>query len=44
MTLDEIDRKLLSVGFEYQAKWSRAREGYKLNKNTILCIDKNAGY
>ena len=44
MTLDEIDTKLLMSGFEYQAKWSRARDSYKLNQNTILCLDKNAGY
>lgn len=44
MTLDEMDTKLLRSAFEYQAKWSRARDSYKLNQNTILCLDKNAGY
>lgn len=44
MTLEEIDTKVLQAGFSYQAKWSREREGYNLNENTILCLDKNAGY
>jgi adenylate cyclase class IV len=44
MTLDEMDAVVLQAGFAYQAKWSRAREGYQLNENTVLCLDKNAGY
>jgi adenylate cyclase class IV len=44
MTLDDMDKKVLAAGFAYQAKWSRAREWYKLNNNTVLCLDKNAGY
>ena len=44
MTIDEIGALVLSAGFAYQAKWSREREGFKLNDNTILCLDKNAGY
>ncbi len=44
MTLEEMDAKVLQAGFSYQAKWSREREGHNLNENTILCLDKNAGY
>jgi adenylate cyclase class IV len=44
MTLEDIDAKVLEAGFVYQAKWSRKREGYSLNDNIILCLDKNAGY
>ncbi len=44
MSLEDMDAKVLSAGFSYQAKWSRARDEYKLNHNTALCIDKNAGY
>src|SRR3989338_1684081 len=43
MTLEELDKALLDAGLEYQAKWSREREEYKLNDINI-CIDKNAGY
>lgn len=43
MTLDELDKLLLEAGLEYQAKWSREREEYKLNDINI-CLDKNAGY
>jgi adenylate cyclase class IV len=42
MTLDQMDTLVLAAGFTYQAKWSRAREGYQLNENTVLCLDKNA--
>lgn len=42
MTLDVMDEKVLSAGFVYQAKWSRARDEYRLNETTALCIDKNA--
>jgi predicted adenylyl cyclase CyaB len=43
MTLDELDKLLLDAGLEYQAKWSREREEYKLD-DVNICIDKNAGY
>jgi len=43
ISLDELDQLLLSVGFEYQAKWSRDREEFVLDDVTI-CLDKNAGY
>lgn len=43
MTLDELDKLLLDAGLEYQAKWSREREEYKLG-DTSICLDKNAGY
>lgn len=43
MTLDELDKLLLDSGLEYQAKWSREREEYKLG-DTNVCLDKNAGY
>lgn len=42
MTIEEMDVLVLSAGFTYQAKWSRSREGYDLNSNTVLCLDKNA--
>ncbi len=44
MTLDAMDQKVLEAGFAYQAKWSRARDEYRLNTDTALCIDKNAWY
>lgn len=44
MTLEIMDEKVLTAGFEYQAKWSRARDEYRLNADTALCIDKNAWY
>jgi predicted adenylyl cyclase CyaB len=43
MTLEELDRLILDCGFEYQAKWSRAREEY-ICKNVTVCLDKNSGY
>src|SRR3989344_2725230 len=43
MTLEELDKALLDSGLEYQAKWSREREEYKIN-DVNICIDKNAGY
>lgn len=43
ITLDELDKLLLDSGLEYQAKWSREREEYKLDDMNI-CLDKNAGY
>ncbi len=43
ITLDELDRLLLDSGLEYQAKWSREREEYKLS-DTNICLDRNAGY
>jgi adenylate cyclase class IV len=44
MKLDAMDALVLQAGFSYQAKWSRERDGYSLNENTVLCLDKNAGY
>ena len=43
MTLNELDQLLLDARLQYQAKWSREREEYKLG-DTNICIDKNAGY
>jgi adenylate cyclase class IV len=43
MTLDALDKLLLDTGLEYQAKWSREREEYKLD-DTNICVDRNAGY
>jgi adenylate cyclase class IV len=43
ITLDELDNLLLEAGLEYQAKWSREREEYKLDDMNV-CVDKNAGY
>lgn len=43
ITLDELDKLLLDAELEYQAKWSREREEYKLDDINI-CLDKNAGY
>lgn len=43
MSLDKLDKILLNAGLQYQAKWSREREEYKLN-DVNVCLDKNAGY
>jgi len=43
MTLNELDQLLLDARLQYQAKWSREREEYKLG-DTNICLDKNAGY
>src|SRR3989338_6755695 len=43
MTLDELDKKIIESGYEYQAKWSREREEYDTG-DMHICIDKNAGY
>jgi adenylate cyclase class IV len=43
LSLGELDKRLLSAGYKYQAKWSRQREEYKVGGITI-CFDKNAGY
>lgn len=43
ITLEELDKLVLSAGYIYQAKWSREREEYSY-KNANVCIDKNAGY
>lgn len=43
MSLDELDKLVLSAGFKYQAKWSREREEY-LCKGVVVTLDKNAGY
>ena len=42
-SLEKLDKLLLKAGLEYQAKWSREREEYKMNDINI-CLDKNAGY
>ncbi len=44
MTIEEMDTFVLGAGFTYQAKWSREREGYQLDSDTVLCLDKNAWY
>lgn len=43
LSLDELDKLVLSAGFSYQAKWSREREEY-LCKGVNVTLDKNAGY
>ncbi len=43
LSLDELDRLLLSAGLTYQAKWSREREEFVAGA-THITIDKNAGY
>lgn len=43
LSLDELDARVVSAGFVYQAKWSRQREEY-LFKGANVCLDKNAGY
>lgn len=43
MSLDELDKVLISAGCSYQAKWSREREEYS-GKDVKVCIDRNAGY
>ncbi len=43
ISIEELDKLLLSAGFAYQAKWSRERTEYKY-KDANVCIDKNAGY
>jgi adenylate cyclase class IV len=43
LSLDELDKLILSAGFSYQAKWSREREEYA-TKGTNVTLDKNAGY
>jgi len=43
ISLDELDKLLLDAGLQYQAKWSREREEYKLGDMNV-CLDKNAGY
>jgi predicted adenylyl cyclase CyaB len=43
LSLEELDKLILSAGFSYQAKWSREREEY-ICKNVNVTLDKNAGY
>lgn len=43
MTLEELDKILLSCNFKYQAKWSRERQAFDY-KGLAVTIDKNAGY
>ena len=42
-TLEKLDAILVESGFPYQAKWSRAREEFRVRDATVT-IDKNAGY
>ena len=42
-TLEALDAEVLAAGYQYQAKWSRTREEYKVN-DIAVCLDKNAGY
>ena len=43
ISLEKLDRLVLSAGFEYEAKWSREREEY-ICEGTNVTLDKNAGY
>jgi adenylate cyclase class IV len=43
MSLEELDKLVLSAGYTYQAKWSREREEYKC-LGTNVTLDRNAGY
>ena len=43
LTFDELDKMVLTAGYRYQAKWSRAREEYQI-QDISVCLDKNAGY
>lgn len=43
LTLEELDKLVLSAGFTFQAKWSREREEYQVEGLNIT-LDKNAGY
>jgi adenylate cyclase class IV len=44
MSLEDMDQKVLEAGFHYQAKWSRDRDEYRLDADTAVCLDRNAGY
>ena len=43
ISLEALDKLILSAGFSYQAKWSREREEY-ICKDANVTLDKNAGY
>lgn len=43
VSLDELDQEVRDSGYTYQAKWSRAREEYRVN-GVDVCLDQNAGY
>ena len=43
LSLEALDKLVLSAGFSYQAKWSREREEY-FCLGTNVTLDKNAGY
>lgn len=43
LTFDELNTMVLTAGYRYQAKWSRAREEYQIGDISV-CLDKNAGY
>jgi adenylate cyclase class IV len=42
--LNNLDDLILKSGFEVQAKWSRNRHEWKIDDDTNICLDKNAGY
>lgn len=42
-TIKDLDKLLVSIGFEEQAKWSRYQEVFKVQDIT-LNLNKNAGY
>ena len=45
LSLDQLDKLLLSYGFQYQAKWSRVRQEFQSPQSDIkICLDYNAGY
>lgn len=43
LTLEQLDAEVLAAGFDYQAKWSRQREAYRLD-GIGVSLDRNAGY
>jgi predicted adenylyl cyclase CyaB len=43
LDLQTLDKFLNSIGFRYQAKWSRQRAEY-VKGDIKVCLDKNAGY
>jgi adenylate cyclase class IV len=43
MSLEDLDALVTKAGYEYQAKWSREREEYRVDEVTVT-IDRNAGY
>jgi len=43
LSFEQLDKRVLRSGFEYQAKWSREREEYRVREMNVT-IDRNAGY